>query len=70
VGTPTALAASVPVDLAARRSVTQQMWWTPTRPATHSDHNDPSGQRQESPFGGPVLRGFLLLSLLTRLSSG
>ena len=33
-------------------------------------HNDPDRARRESPFGGPVVQGFLLLSLLTRLSSG
>ena len=32
-------------------------------------HNDPDRARRESPFGGPVVQGFLLLSLLTRLSS-
>lgn len=33
-------------------------------------HNDPGRARRESPFGGPVVQGFLLLSCLTRLSSG
>jgi acyl dehydratase len=28
-------------------------------------HNDPERARAESPFGGPVVQGFLLLSLLT-----
>jgi acyl dehydratase len=28
-------------------------------------HNDPARARAESPFGGPVVQGFLLLSLLT-----
>lgn len=28
-------------------------------------HNDPERARTESPFGGPVVQGFLLLSLLT-----
>ncbi|MCJ7671785.1 MAG: MaoC family dehydratase [Acidimicrobiia bacterium] len=29
-------------------------------------HNDPERARREGPFGGPVVQGFLLLSLLTR----
>lgn len=29
-------------------------------------HNDPGRARREGPFGGPVVQGFLLLSLLTR----
>lgn len=33
-------------------------------------HNDPERARRESPFGGPVVQGFFLLSLLTELSSG
>jgi acyl dehydratase len=28
-------------------------------------HNDPERARREGPFGGPVVQGFLLLSLLT-----
>lgn len=33
-------------------------------------HNDPERARAEGPFGGPIVQGFLLLSLLTRLSGG
>lgn len=33
-------------------------------------HNDPERARAEGPFGGPIVQGFLLLSLLTRLSAG
>lgn len=33
-------------------------------------HNDPERAARESPFGGPVVQGFFLLSLLTELSSG
>lgn len=33
-------------------------------------HNDPERAVRESPFGGPVVQGFLLLALLTELSSG
>jgi acyl dehydratase len=40
-----------------------------THAATTGDaqwiHNDPERARAESPFGGPVVQGFLLLSLLT-----
>lgn len=32
-------------------------------------HNDPARARRESPFGGPVVQGFLLLSLLTAHSA-
>lgn len=32
-------------------------------------HNDPERARAESPFGGPIVQGFLLLSLLTRHSA-
>jgi acyl dehydratase len=33
-------------------------------------HNDPDRATRESPFGGPVVQGFLLLSLMTQLSAG
>jgi len=32
-------------------------------------HNDPERAAAESPFGGPIVQGFLLLALLTRHSS-
>jgi acyl dehydratase len=32
-------------------------------------HNDPERARAESPFGGPIVQGFLLLSILTRHSA-
>jgi acyl dehydratase len=68
------LAASVPVDLGSSAPVvvTQQM--VDVHADTTGDaqwiHNDPDRARRESPFGGPVVQGFLLLSLFTRLSSG
>lgn len=68
------LAAAVPIDLGASDVVpiTQEM--VDTHAATTGDaqwiHNDPERARRESPFGAPVAQGFLLLSLLTRLSSG
>lgn len=75
MGTPIEqLAASVPVDLGSSDPlvVTQQM--VDVHADTTGDaqwiHNDPERARRESPFGGPVVQGFLLLSLLTRLSSG
>ncbi len=51
--------------------VTQEMVDTHARTTGDAQwiHNDPERARAESPFGGPVVQGFLLLSLLTRLSS-
>ena len=65
---------SCPVDLGEsdRLTVTQEM--VDVHAATTGDaqwiHNDPERARAESPFGGPVVQGFLLLSLLTELSAG
>lgn len=67
------LAAAVPVDLGSSEAVriTQEM--VDNHAATTGDaqwiHNDPERARRESPFGGPIVQGFLLMSLLTRLSS-
>jgi acyl dehydratase len=69
-----ALAAACPVDLGSSgwRTVTQAE--VDAHAATTGDaqwiHNDPERARRESPFGGPVVQGFLLLALLTELSSG
>jgi acyl dehydratase len=68
------LAAAVPADLGVSEAVriTQEM--VDTHADTTGDaqwiHNDPERAVRESPFGGPVAQGFLLMSLLTRLSSG
>ncbi len=68
------LATAVPIDLGRSRDLvlTQQM--VDTHAGTTGDaqwiHNDPARARRESPFGGPIAQGFLLLSLLTQLSSG
>lgn len=67
------MAAAVPIDLGSSRPVriTQEM--VDVHADTTGDeqwiHNDPERARRESPFGGPVAQGFLLMSLLTRLSS-
>jgi acyl dehydratase len=68
-----ALADACPVDLGSSAAlvVTQEM--VDTHAATTGDaqwiHNDPERARTESPFGGPIVQGFLLLALLTRLSA-
>lgn len=73
-GPLTELAALVPVELgtSAEVLVTQEM--VDVHAATTGDaqwiHNDPERAERESPFGGPIVQGFLLLSLLTQLSSG
>ena len=68
------LAASVPVELGTSGEVLVTQEMVDTHAATTGDaqwiHNDPERARRESPFGGPVVQGFLLMSLLTRLSSG
>jgi acyl dehydratase len=67
------LAAAVPVELGSSDAlvITQEM--VDTHAATTGDaqwiHNDPERARRESPFGAPIVQGFLLLALLTRLSS-
>jgi acyl dehydratase len=68
------LAAACPVDLGTSEplEITQDM--VDTHAGTTGDaqwiHNDPDRARRESPFGGPVVQGFLLLATLTRLSAG
>ena len=63
------LSAALPVDLgrSAAVRITQEM--VDVHAATTGDaqwiHNDPERARRESPFGGPVAQGFLLLSLRT-----
>ncbi len=54
------------------RTVTQEQVDTHARTTGDAQwiHNDPERARRESPFGGPVVQGFFLLSLLTELSSG
>lgn len=68
------LAASCPIDLGHSDGLTITQEMVDIHAATTGDaqwiHNDPERARRESPFGGPVVQGFLLLSLLTRLSSG
>jgi acyl dehydratase len=68
------LAAAVPIDLGASDVVRITQDMVDSHAATTGDaqwiHNDPERARRESPFGAPVAQGFLLLSLLTRLSSG
>lgn len=68
------LAADLPIDLGASgwRVVSQSE--VDAHAHTTGDaqwiHNDPERAVRESPFGGPVVQGFFLLSLLTELSSG
>jgi acyl dehydratase len=68
------LADAVPVELGSSGPVTITQEMVDTHADTTGDaqwiHNDPERARRESPFGGPVAQGFLLLALLTRLSSG
>jgi acyl dehydratase len=67
------LAAGVPADLGTSDAVLVTQEMVDTHAATTGDaqwiHNDPARAARESPFGGPIVQGFLLLSLLTRLSS-
>lgn len=68
-----ALADACPVDLGRSRPLGIDQAMVDTHAATTGDaqwiHNDPERARRESPFGGPIVQGFLLLALLTRLSS-
>jgi acyl dehydratase len=68
------LAAAVPIDLGTSDEVLVTQEMVDIHATTTGDaqwiHNDPERARRESPFGGPVVQGFLLLSLLTQLSSG
>lgn len=67
------LVAQLPVDLGCSSAVQVTQEMVDVHAETTGDaqwiHNDPERARRESPFGGPVAQGFLLLSLLTRLSS-
>ena len=68
------LSAAVPLGLGVSAPLQPTQAMVATRAATAGDaqwiHNDPERARRESPFGGPVVQGFLLLAVLTRLSSG
>lgn len=68
------LAAAVPAELGTSDPVRVTQEMVDVHAATTGDaqwiHNDPARAALESPFGGPIVQGFLLLSLLTRLSSG
>ncbi len=65
-----ALRAAVGTDLGASEPQTIDQAMVDAHAATTGDaqwiHNDPERARREGPFGGPVVQGFLLLSLLTR----
>ena len=69
-----ALAAACPVELGSSdwRPITQAE--VDAHAATTGDaqwiHNDPGRAQLESPFGGPIVQGFFLLSTFTELSSG
>ncbi len=73
-GSLAGLAASVPVELGTSDAVQVTQEMVDVHAATTGDaqwiHNDPERAERESPFGGPIVQGFLLLSLLTQLSSG
>ncbi len=68
------LAARCPFDMGVSnwRVVTQEQVDVHARTSGDAQwiHNDPERAVRESPFGGPVVQGFLLLALLTELSSG
>ncbi len=68
------LADQLPIELGRSEPVVIDQQMVDVHADTTGDaqwiHNDPERARRESPFGGPVVQGFLLLSLLTRLSSG
>ncbi|MFN7148344.1 MAG: MaoC/PaaZ C-terminal domain-containing protein [Microthrixaceae bacterium] len=68
------LADRLPMELGRSDPVVIDQQMVDVHAATTGDaqwiHNDPERAQRESPFGGPVVQGFLLLSLLTRLSSG
>ncbi len=73
-GSLSELAAAVPAELGTSAPVLIAQEMVDAHAATTGDaqwiHNDPARAARESPFGGPIVQGFLLLSLLTRLSSG
>lgn len=68
------LARRLPIELGRSEPVLIDQRMVDDHAATTGDaqwiHNDPDRARRESPFGGPIVQGFLLLSLFTRLSSG
>jgi len=68
-----ALRAAIGSDLGASEPQTIDQAMVDAHAATTGDaqwiHNDPERARREGPFGGPVVQGFLLLSLLTRHGS-
>lgn len=68
------LTARCPLDLGSSdpRTITQEQVDLHARTTGDAQwiHNDPDRATRESPFGGPVVQGFFLLSLLTELSSG
>lgn len=73
-GSLAGLAATVPADLGTSSEVLVSQAMVDTHAGTTGDaqwiHNDPARAARESPFGGPIVQGFLLLALLTQLSSG
>lgn len=73
-GSLAALADEVPAELGTSDEVLVTQEMVDVHAATTGDaqwiHNDPVRATRESPFGGPIVQGFLLLSLLTQLSSG
>lgn len=68
------LDAQLPVDLGRSEVVVVTQEMVDVHADTTGDaqwiHNDPERARRESPFGGPVVQGFLLMSLFTQLSAG
>lgn len=68
------LGEQLPVDLGRSDAVVVTQEMVDTHAGTTGDaqwiHNDPVRARRESPFGGPVVQGFLLMSLFTQLSAG
>ena len=68
------LAAACPVDLGTSLPLQISQEMVDTHAGTTGDaqwiHNDPERARRDSPFGGPVVQGFLLLAVLTQLSAG
>jgi acyl dehydratase len=64
------LRAAVGTDLGASEPQTIDQAMVDAHAATTGDaqwiHNDPERARREGPYGGPVVQGFLLLSLLSR----
>jgi acyl dehydratase len=63
------LAAAVGADLGTSRPQRIDQAMVDTHAGTTGDaqwiHNDPERAKAESPFGGPIVQGFLLLSVLT-----